>query len=218
LTPKNKNDNFTNEIEELNDGGSNFDPQGLTPLHITNNSLTLSEREKQFYESKDPISTVAQQIVDDFYMQLSQRPASTKRQKSINECIALLRDGFSIEQLRYATQWTVAQLPGTGSFSRVVHFIDQALKAYEDGEKVATRQRSREAEHDQRRLQEKQQEDEEKRIDDIRRSMPPAEMEKLAIEATRLVEQEHGDLRFGRETLIQIKIRELIRRNHITQQ
>ena len=174
----------------------------MTPLHVTNNSLILSESDTQSDKSKDDITVAAEKIVDDFYTLLFQRPASTKRQKSIAECLDLLRDGFSLEQLDYAVQWTVAKLPGTGSFSRVVHFIDQALKVYEEGEKVAEKQHTHEFQHDQRRLQERQQEDEEKRIDEIRRSLPANEMEKLSIEATQMVADEHGTLRFGRETLI----------------
>jgi len=215
LTLKNKKTNYPNITNILTTSGSNFDPHRLTPLHITNNSLTLSERDTQSDKSKDDITASAEKIVDDFYALLSQKPASIKRQKSITECLDLLRDGFSLEQLHYAIQWTVAKLPGTGSFSRVVHFIDQALKAYEEGEKIAEKQRTHEFEHDQRRLQERQQEDEEKRIDEIRRSLPADEMEKLSLEATQMVAEEHGNLRFGRETLIQIKIRELIRRKHI---
>ena len=93
--------------------------------------------------------------------------------------------------------------------------IDQALKAHSEGEKVVEKKHDSDFDEDTRRLKERKQEQQEKRIDEIRGSLSSDEIEKLTLEASQLVADEHGNLRFGRETLIQIKIRELIRRRHI---
>ena len=215
LTLKQKKDNFFSKNKSLGESSSKFDPQKLTPLQITDNSLTLSEGERHSIQLQEEKNISAEHIVDTFYILLSQKPASVKRQKSVAECLALLQDGFSVDQVHYAVQWTITKLPGTGSFSRVVHFIDQALKDHGEGKKAAEKERDHESDENYRRLRERKQEEEEKRIDEIRGSLSSDEMEKLTLEATQMVADEHGTLRFGRETLIQIKIRELIRRRHI---
>src|SRR5919197_5463238 len=43
--------------------------------------------------------------------------------------ISLLQEGFTVEEIDYTITWLITHHPTTGAFSRLPHFIDQALKA-----------------------------------------------------------------------------------------
>jgi hypothetical protein len=203
---------FSNLGNKLQQNPANSDPQKMPPLLITNNSLTLSvgERERRFSDDQT-LLTLAQELVDKFYLLLAQRPSTAKYEKSIAECLTLLRDGFSCDQIDYAMTWLVTHHPTTGSFSRVAHFIDQALKAREEKEVAREAEGRKSAELESKRLEEKRREEQGKEIDEVKASLSQEEVATLYQEASRLVENEHGQVRFGKETLIQIKVRELIR-------
>ncbi len=211
---------FTSSKRYLQSPQPYSDPQKMTPLTITNNSFTLSPREldhQSNYQGSHSsfLSTSAHKLVDQFYALLNQQPSTAKREKSVSECMALLRDGFSVEQVDYAVRWLVAQYPTTGSFSRVAHFIDQALKAKEEEQQEAEIEGRKKAEVEQLQLEEKRLEEEGKRIDEVKASLSAEELDALSQEASQLIEQEHGLVRFGRETLIQLKVRDRIRARYL---
>ena len=211
---------FTSSKRYLQAPPPYFDPQKMPPLTITNNSFTLSPREPD-HQSDDEgghssfLSPSAHKLVDQFYALLNQQPSTAKREKGVSECTALLQDGFSVEQVDYAVKWLVAQYPTTGSFSRVAHFIDQALKAREEEQQAAEIEGRKKAEVEQLQLEEKRLEEEGKRIDEVKASLSAEELDALSQEASQLIEQEHGLVRFGRETLIQLKVRDRIRARYL---
>jgi len=207
---------FSNIGNELQQHPANSDPQKMPPLLITNNSLTLSVGESERRFSNDQtLLTLAQELVDKFYFSLAQRPSTAKYEKSIAECLTLLHDGFSWDQIDYAMTWLIAHHPTTGAFSRVAHFIDQALKAREEKEVTREAEGRKSAELESKRLEEKRREEQGKEIDEVKASLSQEEVATLYQEASRLVENEHGQVRFGKETLIQIKVRELIRARYL---
>src|SRR5262249_344252 len=112
--------------------GSKFESQKPPPLLITNRSYTLSRSER---ETAGQILTgtsmqlSARELVDKFYSLLNLRVTKRKRQKSVEECLDLFHEGFTVDEIDYAISWLLAHHPTTGSFSRLPHFIDQALKA-----------------------------------------------------------------------------------------
>jgi hypothetical protein len=216
LPGKANNRSFSNSGHTLHSQGSNIDPQELPPLLITNKSLTLSEQERVFQGSEEQSpEMIATQLVDKFYSLLGQHPSTTKREKSVAECMTLLRDGFALEQIDYAMNWLISRHPTTGSFSRVVHFIDQALKAREEEEKALESQRRAAAKAEQRKKEEQETEEEGRQIEQIRASLPSEILNALQQEAGRILEQEQGPIRFGLDTLIQLKVNELIRRRYL---
>ena len=212
LSGKYKPRKFINRGNTLPQPQANSDPQNVPPLLITNNSLTPSsgESEREF-SGEQTLLVLSQNLVGKFYSSLAQRPSTAKHEKSIAECLALLRDGFSWDQIDYAMTWLISHHPTTGSFSRVAHFIDQALKAREEDEFARETEGRKSAELESKRLEEKRLEEQGKQIDEVKASLAQEEVDILYQEASRLVEQEHGQVRFGRETLVQIKVRELIR-------
>src|ERR671930_550484 len=99
----------------MHERGLNTEGQNL-PL----TSLTLSARE----------------LVGKFYSRLGQRPSKAKREKSIEECLSLLLEGFTVEEVDYTITWLIQHYPATGSFSRLSHFIDQAIKDRQTGQRA----------------------------------------------------------------------------------
>ncbi len=216
LSGKTANGKFSNSESHLHLSLPNFDPQKMPPLLITNNSFTLFPRETEYqFSDEQTLCATAQRLVEKFYSLLAQQPSTAKREKSVAECLALLHDGFSLDQIDYAITWLIAHYPTTGSFSRVAHFIDQALKAREEEQHVGEVESRKNVELERKKLEEKRLEEERKQIDEVKASLSQEEFDTLYQEANRLVENEHGLVRFGRETLIQIKVRELIRARYL---
>jgi len=147
---------------------------------------------------------------------LGQHPSTAKSQKSIAECVALLRDGFSSDQIDYAVSWLIAHHPATGSFTRVAHFIDQALKEKDREHLVSELESHKTAALESQRLEERRLEEEGRQIDEVIASLSPEALDLLDSDARRLVESENGQVRFGKQTLVQIKMRELIRARYLS--
>lgn len=200
----------------LLDSPPKFDPQKMPPLLLTHNSSTLSRRETDSQSSStNDLSHKALILVEKFYSLLGQQPSTAKSQKSIAECVALLRDGFRSDQIDYAVSWLITHHPATGSFTRVAHFIDQALKEKDREQLVSELESRKTAELESQRLEEQRLEEERRQIDEVIGSLSPEALDLLNSDARRLVESENGQVRFGKQTLVQIKIRELIRARYL---
>ena len=190
---------------------SKFDPQDLPPLlSFTNRSLTLLERVSEDQNlTHNNLLLSARELVDKFYALLGQRVPKAKREQSMQECLALLQEGFTSEEVDYAMCWLVTRHPETGAFSRVPHFIDQALKEQQLIEHAAASQQQQRVEEAQQRQAEQQQ------LDDFFASLPAAEQQYLQQHAAVLVAQEHGEVSYGHATLIRFKVEELIRERYL---
>jgi hypothetical protein len=221
LTPRDEEINNSHYDNQLEYRGPKFEGQNLPPLlrSLTNRSLTLSERE---FEGRNLTlrSQIlsARELVDKFYSLLGQRATKAKRVKSAQECLGLLQEGFTVEEMDYAISWLVTHHPTTGSFSRLAHFIDQALKERQAA--LPARELSyqqtlngeREQADRQRREEEAQQQ---RRIEEAKASLSSERLTELREEAQQLVKQENPNIRFGEDILIQLKIDELISRRYL---
>src|SRR6266705_3442348 len=117
--------------DDLQGRGAAFDPHHVPPLlgSFTYRSLTVPEREADpQILTRTSLRLSARELVEKFYSLLRQRAPKAKREKNIQECLDLLQEGFTIDEVDYAISWLVTHHPTTGSFSRLAHFIDQALK------------------------------------------------------------------------------------------
>ncbi len=131
----------------------------------------------------------------------------------MQECLDLLQEGFTIDEVDYAISWLVTHHPTTGSFSRLAHFIDQALKeramppsrSAPHQPPMAQEEEDREAK--QRLAEEEQQR---KRIEEAKAALSSECLAHLYEEAQRLIRQENPNIRFGENILIQLKLDELI--------
>lgn len=212
LTLKKNNIDKANKNKRLQTRGANFERQNLPPLLLTNNSLTLREREEEATDEKDNrILTAAKSLVQLFYSKFSLNPTAEKIQRGIRECLSLLKQGFSEAQIIHAIEWILLNHPETGSFSRVTHFIDQALKASEQDKQKIKKENERRVEEERKTNEERQTIEEGRKINEIKTSLTQSELDLLMHEARQLVENEQGNVRFGKETLVQLRIRQLIR-------
>jgi hypothetical protein len=203
--------------------GSNVEGQELPPLlkAFTNNSLTpLSEESRSISEGQNltlnSLLLSARELVDKFYSSLGQRPSKIKRQKSIEECLNLLLEGFTVEEVDYAITWLIQHHPTTGAFSRLAHFIDQAIKERltDQQAREVDQAQAREAEH---RLAEQQRMEEERRqIEEVKTSLPAEMLERLYQEAKQLIEEESPHLKFGKDLIIQVKLNELVKLRYLS--
>jgi hypothetical protein len=149
-------------------------------------------------------------IVEQFYQHLDQKPSQRKRESGIKEGSKLIKEGFTLEDLTYAASWVIEKYPDTGSFERVSHFIDQALKQRNAEERAQEVERHLQAEAKQRQAEEQQIERERKKIEEIKASLPEEKLEELRRDASRLLQEEKVNVAVGREILLRLKVDELI--------
>jgi hypothetical protein len=221
VTPRAEKTNNTNPKKHLDDRGSKFEGQNLPPLlrSFTTRSLTLSERELggQNLTLRSQILS-ARELVDKFYSLLGQRATKAKREKSVQECLGLLQEGFTVEEMDYAISWLVTHHPTTGSFSRLTHFIDQALKEWQAALSARdfSRQQAPDGEKEQADRQRREEEaQQQRRIEEAKASLSSERLTELREEAQQLVKRENPNIRFGEDILIQLKIDELIRMRYL---
>ena len=209
LTPRpEKPSNILND-STLQVRGSKFEGQKLTPLLFTyrSSTLSLSEREREGQNSPGTsLLLSARELVDKFYSLLGQRVAKSKRQKSLDECLGLLHEGFTVEEIDYAISWLITHHPTTGSFSRLPHFIDQALKAQHNHPPTAraTPETQRQRQQEQEHIEQQQ------RLQVILAALPPEDLAAFRAAAEKCVDEEQPGVKYGRDTLVRLKMEELI--------
>jgi hypothetical protein len=223
--------NFTGNSEKspnpmIHDGlqgrGADFDPHRLSPLlgSFTHRSLTVPEREA------DPqiltltsLHLSARELVEKFYSLLRQRAPKAKREKNIQECLDLLQEGFTIDEVDYAISWLVTQHPKTGSFSRLAHFIDQALKERAMPQSLSSPHHPQMVQEEDREEKQRREEEEQqrKRIEEAKAALSSEGLANLYEEAQKLIRQENPNIRFGENILIQLKLDELIWERYLSE-
>jgi helix-turn-helix protein len=211
----------TSNSNDLRERPSKFDAQDLPVLLFTHRSSTLSEQHlEDSHTSENSMLLSTRELVDKFYSLLGQRVSKSKRKKSLDECLSLLQEGFTVEEIDYTISWLITHHPTTGSFSRLPHFIDQALKArdlqhrppqyYAPG--------TRESKDDQRRQQQERDEaQQQERIEAAKASLSPSALAALREEAEQCVAQEHPNIKFGRDTLVRLKLEDLLIKQYLSQ-
>jgi Helix-turn-helix domain len=203
--------------------GSDIEGQELPPLlnAFTRNSLTLHTGESGLNAEGQnvPLSSLtlsARELVDKFYSRLGQRPSRAKREKSIEECLSLLVEGFTVEEVDYAIAWLIQHHPATGSFSRLSHFIDQAVKDREARQRARELEQQQDHEAERQRAERQRLEEERQQIEEVKASLPRGTLEELYQEAARLVEQESPNLKLGKDLITRMKLNELIKLRYLS--
>jgi hypothetical protein len=158
----------------------------------------------------------ARELVDKFYSSLGQRPSRAKREKSIEECLSLLLEGFAVEEVDYAIAWLIQQHPATGSFSRLSHFIDQAIKDRQTEQRTRELEQQQDREAERQRVERQRLEEERQQIEEAKASLARGTLEELYQEAARLVEQESPNLKLGKDLVIRMKLNELVKLRYLS--
>jgi hypothetical protein len=205
---------------DLQERLSKFDAQNMPALLFTYRSSTLSEKQlDDTHISDNSMLLSARELIDKFYSLLGQRVSKSKRKKSLDECLSLLQEGFTAEEIDYTITWLITHHPTTGSFSRLPHFIDQALKARDLQHRTPQdyAPSTRESKDHQRRWQQERDEaQEQERIEATKASLSPSALAALREEAEHCVDQEHPNIKFGRDTLVRLKLEDLLIKQYLS--
>jgi hypothetical protein len=202
--------------EEKNSGVEN-----ATRLHLLENTeknvSSVQNTVVNFASiTTDPLHTLSlQTLVDRFYELLQQRPSQKKRERAIQQAQKLLDEGFTLQDLDDTITWVTQKHPDTGSFDRIPFFIDQALKDRETRQQMTAMEQQRQAKVTQRKVQEQRTKEEEQQLEDLQASLSTETLEHLRQEATQLISQEYGKVQFGEQTLIRLKMEEMIRERYL---
>jgi hypothetical protein len=158
----------------------------------------------------------ARELVDKFYSCLGQRPSKVKREKSLEECLNLLLEGFTVEEVDYAITWLIQHHPTTGSFARLSHFIDQAIKEWQAEQRLHEVDEEQSHVAEQQRAEHQRMDEERRQIEKAKALLPPEILEGLYQEARHLIEEESPGLKFGKELMIQVKLNELVQLRYLS--
>jgi hypothetical protein len=209
-------------------------PYGKVPRHIEreSNIYTLSQREpfsregspqkgsKEVGSSYDASaeSTVPpalmDSVLDRFYSMTGQlRISRQKRERSRTQLLDLLRQGFRVDDVLYTIDWAREHITSPiHSFGIIPEIIGQAL-----GRREGARH-ERPHPHSQLPSQSpatSEQEHDNQRLADIQASLTPDDQASIQREAEKLVEQEYGPHVPGKNTLIRIKVAEILRKRYL---
>jgi hypothetical protein len=155
-----------------------------------------------------------EQLLDKFYAGLNQRRISSmKRERGLAVLARLLRDGYTIDEIAYAIDWTMASISGLHSIGILPEVMGQALAARERLLADSGAQPNRQAlEESSARAQA---EAEQRQIEALKATLPPEYLEALHEDARALVAEEHPNLKFGQDILIRLKVDELVRAQYL---
>ncbi len=156
-------------------------------------------------------------IVDEFYKRAGIRVSSQKKQKGYEQGMKLLKDGFSLEDIRLAADWALSNFPEVHSFGIVVETIGQAV-AEKRARTLETASRLRERERilqEQRRIELEREEDE--IADALIAEMSEEERQALRQRAMEELGETLEGVRFdsARRILIEMQEREIVRRERL---
>ena len=195
--------------------------ENTTPLQLFENTEKKGSSVKNTAVNFAPITTdllhtlSLPTLVGRFYELLQQRPSQKKRERAIQQAQKLLDEGFTLQDLDDTITWMTQRHPDTGSFDRIPFFIDQALKDREIRQQMTAMEQQRQAKITQRKVQEQRTKEEDQQLEDLQTSLPAETLEGLRQEATQLIAQEYGKVQFGEQTLIRLKMEELIRERYV---
>jgi hypothetical protein len=205
--PLNDKRESINNISSLSDNGlgNSWLPTSRILSRDLNNCLHSSE---QFPDSQ------LEQLLDKFYAGLNQRRISSmKRERGLAVLARLLRDGYTIDEIAYAIDWTMASISGLHSIGILPEVMGQALAARERLLADSGARPSRQAvEESSARAQA---EAEQRQIEALKVTLPQERLNALHDEARALVVQEHPNLKFGQDILIRLKVDELVKAQYL---
>jgi hypothetical protein len=205
LQPKRENINNINSLSNNRLETSQLPYSRIPSRHLSNNSSF----------SEQPPDSRLDQLLDKFYAGLNQRRISSmKRERGLTVLAHLLQDGYTIDEIAYAIDWTMASISGLHSIGILPEVMGQALAARERLLAGSGTQPSRQVvEESSARARA---EAEQQQIEELKATFPPERLEVLREDARALVAEEYPNLKFGQDILIRLKVDELIRAQYLT--
>jgi hypothetical protein len=187
---------------------------GLKNSQLPNSQILSRELDNGPHPSEQLSDPRLEQLLDKFYAGLNQRRISSmKRERGFAVLARLLRDGYTIDEIAYAIDWTIASISGLHSIGILPEVMGQALAARERLLADSGAQPNRQAvEESSARAQA---EAEQRQIEEMKATFPPERLEALHEDARALVAQEHPNLKFGQDILIRLKVDELVKAQYL---
>jgi hypothetical protein len=204
---------LTHKRESINNINS-LSNNGLRNSHLPTSRILGRDLENSSHSSEQLSDSRLEQLLDKFYAGLNQRRISSmKRERGLAVLAHLLWDGYTIDEIAYAIDWTMASISGLHSIGILPEVMGQALAARERLLADSGAQPNRQAvEESSARAQA---EAEQQQIEAMKATFPPERLEGLYEDARALVAQEHPNLKFGQDILIRLKLDELIRAQYL---
>ena len=199
--------------ESINNINSLVD-NGLGNSQLPTSRILSRDLDNGPYRSQQLPDSRLEQLLDKFYAGLNQRRISSmKRERGLAVLARLLRDGYTIDEIAYAIDWTMASISGLHSIGILPEVMGQALAARERVLADSGAQPNRQAvEESSARAQA---EAEQRQIEEMKATIPPELLAALHEDARAWVTQEHPNLKFGQDILIRLKLDELVKAQYL---
>ncbi len=185
-------------------------------LYSLSKKMEPSRREPFSREGSLPLSTkIMDSVIDRFYSMTGQtRISRQKRERSRLQLLDLIQQGFPVDDVLYAIEWARTNISGPiHSFGLIPEIIGQAISKRP---RPSSEPKSRAERHVHERgiksdAEVEQEQKEHERLEALFVSLPSDEQNLLRTEAMQLVEREYGAHVPGQQTLIRIKLMEILR-------
>jgi hypothetical protein len=186
----------------------------FTTSHLPTSLILSRELSNNCSSSEQRSDPQLEQLLDKFYAGLNQRRISSmKRERGLAVLARLLQDGYTIDEIAYAIDWTMTSISGLHSIGILPEVMGQALAAR--GRLLADSGAQPNRQVVEESSARAQVEAEQRQIEELKATFPSERLEALREDARALVVQEHPNLKFGQDILIRLKIDELIKAQYL---
>jgi hypothetical protein len=153
-------------------------------------------------------------VLDRFYSMTGQpRISRQKRERSRAQLLDLLRQGFRIDEVLYTIDWAREHITTPiHSFGLIPEIIGQALGRRDSSRHEKLQTHTRPSSLSPATDQEAK---DQQKLSEIQAALTPEELASLQREAEELVDKEYGHHVPGRNTLIRLKVTEILRKRYL---
>jgi hypothetical protein len=153
-------------------------------------------------------------VLDRFYSMTGQpRISRQKRERSRAQLLDLLRQGFRIDEVLYTIDWAREHITTPiHSFGLIPEIIGQALGRRDNSRHERLHTHTRPSPLSPATDQEA---NDQQKLSKIQAALPPEELASLQREAEELVDKEYGHHVPGRNTLVRLKVTEILRKRYL---
>jgi hypothetical protein len=163
---------------------------------------------------KQPAIEEVKQVVDEFYKALKVKASTEKKRKGYDQAARLLKDGFSVDEIRFASEWAVRNMDQPHSFGIVAETIGQALVKKERSDAA----KARILRNGERLAREREEITQEREMDGLAdrliARMTGGERQRLRRQALDELGASYDTVKFeaGRRVLLEMQEREIVKR------
>jgi len=124
-----------------------------------------------------------QSLVEHFYTLLGSKASAQKLARDTAVAARLRTEGFRLDDLTFAVEWTVQHIPSVTSFALLPHIMPQALKAHSNAQEAVAARQEAEARIQAAAAHVQAEEARAQQVDAFRATLPAAALEALERQA-----------------------------------